>query len=279
MPRKRLVVEWGRGTDLQGRDYTKAAVRALSDALRRNSLTVAPALGYPRESMEVEITIGVARPEEVDREAVAATIPYGRATVDVVRGGLDVPADEGDGMTVIANASAVVWLELDDGSGGSADGATNGQARAPARGPAKGRAGEREGEGRADASGPGGAPAGARRIILESGSGADLRGEDVTRAARRAVRDALHHSSLALFGSLGIDPATMRVEIRIGVQRPDDVDLDAVAGEVPHGDVAVDARIGGLDIVDAERGTRIVVATAAVIARLPLPDGRYVLPR
>lgn len=114
MPRKRLVVEWGRGTDLRGRDYTKAAVRALEDALRRNSLTVAPALGYPREAMEVEITVGVARPDAVDREAVAATIPYGRATVAVVRGGLDVPADEGDGVTVIANASAVVWLDLDE---------------------------------------------------------------------------------------------------------------------------------------------------------------------
>ena len=117
----------------------------------------------------------------------------------------------------------------------------------------------------------------ARRIILESGSGADLRGEDATRAACRAVRDALHHSSLALFGSLGIDPATMEVEIRIGVQRPDDVDRDAVAGEVPYGDVVVTTELGGLDVVDEERGTRIVVATAAVIARLPLPEGRFTL--
>ena len=117
-----------------------------------------------------------------------------------------------------------------------------------------------------------------RRIILESGTGADLRGEDVTKAARRAVRDALHHSSLALFRSLGIEPSTMTVEIRIGVQRPEDVDLDAVASEVPYGIVDVAAEPGGLDVVDPERGSRIVVATAAVIARLPLPEGRFRLP-
>lgn len=113
MARKRLVTEIGRGTDLRGRDYTKAAVRALQDALHRNSLTVVPALGYPREAMEVEIRIGVAEPDQVDREAVAAVLPYGSATVDVVRGGLDIPADEGDGITVMATAAAVVWLDLD----------------------------------------------------------------------------------------------------------------------------------------------------------------------
>jgi len=31
MARKRMVVEMGMGTDLQGQDYTKAAVRADSD--------------------------------------------------------------------------------------------------------------------------------------------------------------------------------------------------------------------------------------------------------
>ena len=116
-----------------------------------------------------------------------------------------------------------------------------------------------------------------RRFILESGLGADLRGGDTTKAARRAVRDALYHSSFALFDSLGIDPATMTVEIRVGVQRPEEVDLDAVAAEAPHGRVEVRAEHGGLDVVDTERGTRIVVATAAVVARLPLPDGRFAL--
>ena len=42
-----------------------------------------------------------------------------------------------------------------------------------------------------------------KRIILEMGTGNDLYGEDYTKAACRAVDDALHHSSLILFRSLG----------------------------------------------------------------------------
>ena len=37
-----------------------------------------------------------------------------------------------------------------------------------------------------------------KRIILEMGMGNDLYGEDYTKAARRGVQDALHHSSLIL---------------------------------------------------------------------------------
>jgi len=44
-----------------------------------------------------------------------------------------------------------------------------------------------------------------KRIILEMGTGNDLYGEDYTKAGIRAVQDALHHSSLILFRSLGID--------------------------------------------------------------------------
>jgi len=113
MPRKRLAIEMGMGTDLHGQDYTKAAVRALKDALWHNSLSIAPALGYPREAMQVEVEIGVAEPGAVDCDAVAAVLPYGTATVRAVKGGLDVVNDEGTNTTVIANAAAIVYLDID----------------------------------------------------------------------------------------------------------------------------------------------------------------------
>ena len=116
---KRMVVEMGMGTDLQGADYTKAAMRALSDALRHNSLTVAPAFGLPRESMKIEVTIGVAKPDEVDRDKVKAVLPYGSATVNVVEGGLDIPNDCGTKVTVVANAAAVVYLNLSKNKAGN----------------------------------------------------------------------------------------------------------------------------------------------------------------
>lgn len=114
MPKKRLAIEMGMGTDLHGQDYTKAAVRALKDALWHNSLSVATALGYPREAMLVEIEIGVAEPSQVNCEAVAAVLPYGTAAVQAVKGGLDILNDEGTNTTVIANAAVVVYLDVDE---------------------------------------------------------------------------------------------------------------------------------------------------------------------
>jgi len=67
---KRVVVEMGMGTDIRGGDYTKAAVRALRDALWHNSLGVTRALGMDVDSMRVEVVIGVPKPEAVDKAQV-----------------------------------------------------------------------------------------------------------------------------------------------------------------------------------------------------------------
>ena len=114
MARKRMVVEFGMGTDLQGQDYTKAAVRALKDALWHNSVTIAPAFGVDREKMQVEVTIGVTDPSAVDHSVVLDVLPYGESTIKVVEGGLDIASPDGKKVTVIANASAVVYHELTD---------------------------------------------------------------------------------------------------------------------------------------------------------------------
>ena len=116
-----------------------------------------------------------------------------------------------------------------------------------------------------------------KRIILEMGTGNDLYGEDYTKAAKRAVQDALHHSSIILFRSLGIERESMIVKVAIGVQKPELVDCDAVASELPHGQVSVVAEEGGLNIVDDENGTVSVVATAGISAYLDLPDGKFTL--
>ena len=112
MPLKRMVLEIGMGTDIRGGDPTKAAVRALRDALWHNSLTVADAFGVPSDAMEVEVMIGVPRPEAVDREAVLAVLPHGTGTVEVVEGGLEVANERGNDVTIIAHAAAVVRLDL-----------------------------------------------------------------------------------------------------------------------------------------------------------------------
>ncbi len=107
-----MVLEIGMGTDIRGGDSTKAAVRALKDALWHNSLTIARALGQDTDAMRVAVTIGSPNPETVDKAQVLAVLPHGTGTVEVVEGGLAIPNDEGSDVTLIAHAAAVVYLDL-----------------------------------------------------------------------------------------------------------------------------------------------------------------------
>jgi uncharacterized protein (TIGR02058 family) len=110
-----------------------------------------------------------------------------------------------------------------------------------------------------------------KRVILEMGMGNDLHGGDYTKAAIRAVEDAIHHSSLAMVRNLKVDRKTVHVDVTIGVQRPDRVDTGAVKAVLPMGQVTVKAVEGGLDIPDEETGDIAVIASAAVAVRLDLP--------
>ena len=111
-----------------------------------------------------------------------------------------------------------------------------------------------------------------KRVILELGTGNDLHGGDYTKAALRAVQDALHHSSLTMLRALKINSRTeMFVNVTIGVQQPDKVDLEKVRLSLPHGIVTVKAVKGGLDVLDPENNDPAVIASAAVEVRLELP--------
>jgi len=114
----------------------------------------------------------------------------------------------------------------------------------------------------------------AKRIILEMGTGNDLHGGDYTKAAVRAVADALHHSSLTFIRTLKLDARKMQVEVTIGVQRPDKIDVGAVKAALPHGEVTVKVVKGGLDVPDNETNDTAVIASAAVAVRLELPQAR-----
>ena len=112
MAMKRMVLEIGMGTDIRGADYTKAAVRALRDALWHNSLSIADAIGLPTDAMQVEVTIGVPHPEKVDKAEVLAVLPHGTGTVTLVEGGLEIPNDAGTDSMVLAHAAAIVRLDV-----------------------------------------------------------------------------------------------------------------------------------------------------------------------
>jgi uncharacterized protein (TIGR02058 family) len=117
MPAKRVILEMGTGNDLHGGDYTKAAVRAVADALHHSSLPLIRTCGLDARKMQVEVTIGVQRPDKVDAAAVKAALPHGEVTVKIVKGGLDVPDNETNDIAVIASAAIAVRMELPQAGG------------------------------------------------------------------------------------------------------------------------------------------------------------------
>ncbi len=100
-----------------------------------------------------------------------------------------------------------------------------------------------------------------QRLIIEMAQGIDLHGRDDTKAARRAVEQALQGASLPIFGTLGLERDVMRVVVHIGVPRPEAVDVDVIAGLLPYGSVEVIVEAGGLDVpVGAEVHVMAVAA-------------------
>jgi uncharacterized protein (TIGR02058 family) len=116
MARVRCITEMGMGVDVHGRDATKAARRAVSDAIRHSSLGFFRMLGKTSADMFVDVTIGVPDPGAVDTSAVAKELPYGTVNVTAVKGGLEIPAESGGDAIIIANAAVIV--SLDDGTSG-----------------------------------------------------------------------------------------------------------------------------------------------------------------
>lgn len=110
------------------------------------------------------------------------------------------------------------------------------------------------------------------RVIIEMGMGNDLHGMDYTKAAGRAIEDALRHSSLPLFTIAGLAHDAMRVQVTVGVQEPEKLDLDVLAARLPRGRAEVVAVHGGLNV--AAGGETIVIAQASVEAFVP-PQARW----
>lgn len=110
-----------------------------------------------------------------------------------------------------------------------------------------------------------------KRYVVELGYGADLHGADATKAARRAVRDAVSRSCLCgLFEIVGLrDPDAMQVAVRIGCPLPEQVDADAVLAELPFGTKSLEVVQGGLttrgvEVPSLGCGDSILVAVASL---------------
>ncbi len=103
-----------------------------------------------------------------------------------------------------------------------------------------------------------------KRMLTEMGMGTSLRRQDYTEAAVRAVKDALWHNSINLAELFGRDKTEMLIDLEIGVQQPDRVDMTALAAVFPYGQVSVSVVKGGLDVPRADGGKPTVIANAAI---------------
>ena len=108
-----------------------------------------------------------------------------------------------------------------------------------------------------------------QRFIIEMGSGNDQYGMDYTKAAARAIEDAIRHSSIPMLAARSIPHTDMRVEVTVGVQEPDKLDTDALKSALPLGTTTITPTHGGLNVTNPDTGDTIVIATAAVEAFLP----------
>jgi uncharacterized protein (TIGR02058 family) len=91
-----------------------------------------------------------------------------------------------------------------------------------------------------------------RKYILELGTGVDLHGEDETKAAQRAVKDAISHSSMVGLGQLfkigsfkEMSDALM-VDVTVATPNPEKIDGDAVLSILPEGNRRINIIKGGM---------------------------------
>ena len=104
--------------------------------------------------------------------------------------------------------------------------------------------------------------------VLEFGMGVDVHGGDGTKAACRAVSDAIRHSSLPLFQEVRERGGRMLVDVTVGVPDPASVDVDRVRRELPHGEVTVRAVHGGLRAPGAD----VLIACVAITVSVDDPQ-------
>lgn len=103
------------------------------------------------------------------------------------------------------------------------------------------------------------------RVLVEFGMGTSLRREDYTEAASRAIRDALWHNSVTMAELFGFPKDAMIVDAEIGVQKPDQVDVERLKAIFPYGQPTITVKEGGLDVEKPHTDGRTVIANAAVV--------------
>jgi uncharacterized protein (TIGR02058 family) len=108
------------------------------------------------------------------------------------------------------------------------------------------------------------------RLLTEFGMGSSLRRGDYTAAATRALKDALWHNSINLAELYDAPKEAMLIDVEVGVQKPDEVDVSGLAAVFPYGQIAVNVVEGGLDVPRPDGTGVTVIANVAINVSLDL---------
>jgi len=110
-------------------------------------------------------------------------------------------------------------------------------------------------------------------MFIQFGMGIDLHGQDVTKAAVRAVRNAIHHNSMPGLRSVLPENRLENMKVRVKLAVPADaelLDVEAVKRELPYGQVTVEVQPGGMlstsGVVLPDKGDRNDLAYVVVAA-------------
>lgn len=113
-------------------------------------------------------------------------------------------------------------------------------------------------------------------MFIETGMGIDVHGQDITTAAIRAVKNAIHFNSMPGIRSVLPDNSldNMKVHVKLAVPcDKEELDIETVKEVLPYGQVTVEVMDGGMlttsGIVLEEKGDKndlmyIVVASVEV---------------
>ena len=116
---KKFVIQIGMGVDQHGQDVTKAAQKAIKDAISNNCLVGLTDICHLQklEDFYVHVLIAVPYPEQINEKRVLKAVPFGNKELVVVKGGLLVPGiripELGDTSNemIIANAAVTVLVK------------------------------------------------------------------------------------------------------------------------------------------------------------------------
>ncbi|PXX94657.1 Lin0512 family protein [Halomonas sp. LBP4] len=108
------------------------------------------------------------------------------------------------------------------------------------------------------------------RMVTQFGMGTSIRSRNYTAAAARAIRDALWHNSLNVAEAFGFPKQAMLIDVEVGVQHPDAVDIAALLDIFPYGQPSITLVKGGLDVTKPDGSGLTVIANAAVVVSFDL---------